>query len=146
MASKKVDWMKTSFTGKLDQFDQFTTKLGAYTVTFGLTSGEIAASRNDYLWARYAQMQVDQFDAELTSRVSYRDALFNGPASATASSVPNLGTEFAPPFVAPVPDGVLSRWRKLVERIKAHPNYTPAIGADLGIVPMAAPSQVAGVF
>lgn len=141
MASKSVDWMKSTLAAKLDQFDQFTTKLAAYTVTFGLTPGEITASRNDYLWARYAQMQVDQFDAELTSRVNYRDALFNGPATATASPVPSVGSEFAQPGVAAVPDGVLGRWRKLVERIKAHPNYTPSIGVDLGIVSTAAPDQ-----
>jgi len=135
MGSEKVDWMETSFSAQLDQFDHFTTRLGAYTVTLGLANAEIAAARNDYLWARYAQMQVDQFDTELTIRVGYRDALLNGPASVVASSVPDLGTEFATPFVPPVPDGVLGRWRKLVDRIKAHPNYTPAIGADLGVMP-----------
>jgi len=140
MGSEKFDWMETSFSAKLDQFDQFTSRLDAYTVTFGLAAGEITATRNDYLWARYAQMQVEQFDAELTMRVSYRDALLNGPASVVASSVPDIGTEFATPFVPPVPDGVLGRWRKLVERIKAHPNYTPAIGVDLGIAASAAPS------
>ncbi len=141
MAKKTVDWMKKQLDAMVQQFDQFTLKLPSYTVPFALTPAQVTAARNDYLWTAFAVLCVAQYDAELKNRVTWRDHLIDGPSTATAAPVPSIGTEFSPPAVPPVADGALPRWRKLVEQIKAHPNFTKAIGDDLGIEAPEAPAQ-----
>ena len=141
MAKKTVDWMKKSLDSMVQQFDQFTLKLPSYTVTFGLTAAQVTAARNDYLWTAYSILCVAQYDAELKNRVTWRDHLIDGPITAAAAPVPSIGTEFSPPAVPAVADGALPRWRKLVEQIKASPNFTKAIGDDLGIEATEAPVQ-----
>ena len=141
MAKKNVDWMKKQLEAMVQQFDQFTLKLPSYNTTFGFTVAQSTAARNDYLWTAFAVLCVTQYEAELRNRVTWRDHLIDGPITPAAAPVPSIGTEFSPPAVPAVADGALPRWRKLVEQIKAHPNYTKAIGDDLGIEATAAPVQ-----
>lgn len=133
--------MKKQLDAMVSQFDQFTLKLPSYQTQFGISAAQCTAIRNDCLWAAYAVMCVNQFDAELKNRVMWRDELLNGPLAPTAAPVPGIGSEFMPPAPAPVLDGILSRYRKLVEQIKNHVSYTIPIGLDLGIEATAAPAQ-----
>ena len=55
--------------------------------------------------------------------------------------MPSIGTQFIPPQPPPVLDGIVPRWRELVEQIKSHPKFTKAIGDDLGIEAPASPAQ-----
>lgn len=141
MAKKTVDWMKKQLDAMIAQFDQFTLKLPNYQTQFGISAGQCTAIRNDCIWAAHAVTVVNQFDAELKNRVMWRDHLLNGPATIAAAQVPSIGSEFAPPAPAPVFDGILARYRKLVEQVKNHVNYTTSIGLDLGIEATAAPAQ-----
>ncbi len=141
MAKKTVDWMKKQLDAMVQQFDQFTLKLPGYAATFGLTTAQTTASRNDYLWTAYAVLCVAQYEAQLRNRVSWRDYLLDGPITAAAAPVPGTGADPGPPEVPAVADGALPRWRKLVEFLKAHPAFTKAIGDDLGIEAPAAPAQ-----
>ncbi len=141
MAKKTVDWLKKSMDGMIQQFDQFTLKVGSYQVLLSLTPEQITAIRNDFLWADYAVRIALQFEQETKNRFDWRDTLLTGPATSVAMQVPSIGTEFAPPAPAPVADGILSRWRQLTEQIKNHPKYTTAIGMDLGIEATEAPAQ-----
>jgi hypothetical protein len=141
MAKKNIDWMKKNLDAALPQFDQFTTKLPGYASLFGLTLAQTTASRNDYLWANYSNLCTAQYEQELKNRFGWKDSLLNGRISPAAAQVPGLGGEFPPPAAAPVPDGILRRWRQLVDYLKKHPAYTKAIGIDLGIEAPAAPAQ-----
>jgi hypothetical protein len=141
MAKKSVDWMKKTLDTMLQQFDQFTLKVPSYATLFALTGPQTTGSRNDYLWASYSVTVTAQFEQELKNRYGWRDHLLDGPVTTTAAQVPSIGTEFAPPAPAPVADGILPRWRVLVEQIKGHPAYTKAIGEDLGIEAPEAPVQ-----
>lgn len=141
MAKKTVDWMKKQLDAMIQQFDQFTLKVPSYKTAFGLTDAQVTAARNDYLWAFYSVQCTSQFDLEFKNRISWRDQLLDGPPNGGAAQVPSIGTEFSAPGVPPVADGIVARWRKLVEQIKAHPNYTKAIGDDLGIEAVEAPAQ-----
>ncbi len=141
MAKKTIDWMKKALDGKIQQFDQFTLKLGSYKTLFGLTDAQVTEARNDYLWANYSVICAAQFEQELKNRFEWRDGLLDGPVTAVAAQVPSIGTEFNPPQPPAVPDGILPRWRALVEQLKGHKQYTKAIGADLGIEAPAAPAQ-----
>lgn len=142
MAKKTVDWMKKTQDTMLQQFDQFTLKVPSYATLFGLTAGQTTGSRNDYLWGNYSVTCTAQFEQELKNRYNWRDHLLEGPLTASAQQVPSIGTEFAPPAPAAVADGILPRWRQLVEQIKGHPAYTKAIGEDLGIEATDAPAQL----
>jgi hypothetical protein len=141
MAKKTVDWLKKSLDGMIQQFDQFTLKVGSYQALFSLTPEQITAIRNDFLWADYAVRIASQFEQETKNRFDWRDSLLTGPVTSLPMQVPSIGTEFAPPAPAAVPDGIISRWRQLAEQIKNHPKYTTAIGMDLGIEATEAPAQ-----
>ena len=141
MAKKTVDWMKKQRDAMIQQFDQFTMKLGSYQTLFSLTAERVTASRNDFLWADYAVRIATQFEQETKNRFDWRNSLLDGPATSSAMQVPSIGTEFTQPAPAPVTDGIVSRWRGLVEQIKKHPNYTTAIGEDLGVEATVAPAQ-----
>lgn len=128
----------------LNQMDVFTLKLGGssgYPTKYGLTTGQVTAARNDYLWLRHATTCTTQFEQEFLNRSAWKQALKNGPLSAAAAQVPMVGSEFVPPAVPAVPDGVLIRWRTLVNHIKGHANYEVADGVDLGIEAVETPSQ-----
>ena len=125
----------------LDQFNQFTLKLGGYSVKFTLTPEQLLAARNDYLWLRYAITCSQQFEQEWRNRVMWKEHLKNGPESVAAAQVPSLGSEFIAPNVPPVPDGAIPRWRELVGYLKNHLAYKKADGLDLGIEPVGEPAQ-----
>jgi len=141
MAKKTIDWMKKVLGAMLAQFDGFTLKLPSYQALFGLTAGQVTGARNDYLWASYAVTIAAQFEQEAKNRFEWRDNLLNGPVTQAAAQVPSVGSEFVQPQPAPVPDGILTRWRALAEQIRNHPAYTKAIGEDLGIEAPEAPAQ-----
>lgn len=141
MAKKTIDWMKKVQDAMISQFDQFTLKLPSYQTTFGLTPEQVTAARTDFLWAEFSARLAAQFEAEAKNRFDWRDSLLDGPVTLGAQQVPSIGTEFTPPQPPPVADGILPRWRKLVEQIKGHLAYTKAIGEDLGVEATAAPAQ-----
>jgi hypothetical protein len=133
--------MKAVEVEMLDQFDQFTLKLPGYAAKYGLTGPQTTAARNDYLWLRYAITCTAQFEQEWRNRTSWKNHLKNGPETATAATVPGVGSEFVPPNVPAVADGVLPRWRKLVNHLKNNPAYETADGLDLGIEAVGTPTQ-----
>lgn len=69
---------------------------------------------------------------EYEQAVGYKDLIKNGPVGSAAGAVPVVSALSAPPD--PVPPGVLSRLRALVQIIKNSPGYNVAIGMDLGII------------
>lgn len=125
----------------LDQFNQFTLKLGGYSVKFTLSPEQLAEARNDYLWLRHAITCSQQFEQEWRNRVMWKEHLKNGPEAVEPAQVPGLGSEFIAPAVPPVPDGVIPRWRVLVNYLKNHLAYEKADGLDLGIEPVGEPAQ-----
>ena len=140
---KSVSWIQGTESAMLDQFDQFTIKIagGGYAAKYGLSPAQLTATRNDCLWLRYAITCTQQFEQEWRRRVMWKDQLKTGPSTSIAAQVPGVGSEFVAPAVAPVPNGVLTRWRDLVGYIKNHMNYEKADGVDLGIEAVNQPAQ-----
>ena len=116
--------------------------LPGYASKYGLSAPQTTASRNDYLWLNYAITCTRQFQQEAQNRAMWKNHLKNGPQTSVAATVPGIGSEFAPPAPAAVPDGVLIRWRALVAYLKNHMSYETADGVDLGIEATEAPAQV----
>ncbi|MCW5907399.1 MAG: hypothetical protein KIS94_06045 [Chitinophagales bacterium] len=131
--AKKDYYLPETDTGKLSWLANFSSKLSGYGTTLGVppaTLAEVAADLDNYT----ALLQfLNSLKSYQQNTVAYKNHLRSG----TADNAP-IGDLPAPPAVptftvAPVAD-IFGRIRKLVQTIKAHRNYTQAIGEDLGII------------
>lgn len=118
-------------------FGNFQSKLSGYASTLGVAASEVSAVGADYDQFVYTVNQVEVFKIKTRERVAYKDTLKDGPLGAPAAPAPALPTFGAEP--APVPPGIVPRLRALVQRIKNHPNFSEAMGRDLGILAPAPP-------
>ncbi len=135
MRMKKQIWLPGQEASLLPVLNTMTLKLpgSGYPTKYGLTGAQTTAARNDFLWLQYGITIANQFQDEAKNRVEWKNKLKNGPQGAEASNVPGIGSEFVAPSVLVVLDGILPRFRALVNYIKNHPNYDVADGIDLGI-------------
>ena len=119
------------------QLDNFSSKIILYVTLFGLTAPEVDATREDsdyFSWTVNSYFKIETNKKDWTL---FKNILKKGEDHVTANpapSAPTLDTE--PRNVAP---GVVYRFTSLVNRIKAHPNYTTSIGQNLGIEQTATP-------
>ena len=125
--------MKKAEMDRLVQFDTYSGKLPTYATLFSLTAAQTTATRNDYLWAKYAFDYTKRLETEWGSAVNWKTQLNSGPAGIT-QTLPSIGSQVQPPAGSPPADGILSRWRTQVDGIKSQAGkYTVAIGDDLDI-------------
>lgn len=114
-------------------FANYAAELTLANATLALPAPAVAASVADALFCEYAcgpwLTAARDFGPAATESVSI---LLDGPGTSphglTVFTAPPLGT------VVPVDSGALQRIYKFVQTIKASPNYTEAIGLQLGIV------------
>ena len=141
---KKQVWLAPNEALLLPQLNNLTLKLpgSGYPAKYGLTLGQTTAARNDCLWLSYAITIANQFQDEAKNRVQWKNTLKQGPQGPDVASVPGIGSEFMPPAVPPVLDGIIPRFRTLVNYLKNHPSYEIADGIDLGIEGAAMPSPI----
>ena len=97
--SKQV-WLAPNEALLLPQLNNLTLKLpgSGYPAKYGLTVAQTTAARNDYLWLAYSITIANQFQDEAKNRVQWKNKLMQGPQEPEASSVPGIGSEFAPPW------------------------------------------------
>jgi hypothetical protein len=128
-----MDYLPKSLSQLIVWFANFATKIGGYASTFGLTPAEVTQVQADRLTLELVinGAQIRQTDAQEWTQ--FRDAVLFAPLGTPMPSMPTPGN------VGTLPTGaqasIVPRVRALVQRIKAHPNYTQAIGEDLGIEP-----------
>ena len=112
--------------------NNFTIKLAIYATLLGFTPAEITALQKDNAFFQYLISTIEVFSQYLLNLIGYKNmakhALINQHIGALPT-VPSMGT--AP---AAVSEGIFDRVSKMATRIKANPNYTENIGADLGIL------------
>lgn len=119
------------------QLDNFSSKLNLYETLFGLTPREVASSLEDsnyFSWAVNSHLKIDTNKKDWTL---FKNILKKGEENVTSNSAPTTPVLDSEPRNAP--PGVVLRFSTLVNRIKAHPNYTTAIGQNLGIEKSATP-------
>ncbi|MDF2452700.1 MAG: hypothetical protein K0S26_2204 [Bacteroidota bacterium] len=113
--------------------NNFSTKLGTYAASLGVTAAEVTATQKDASLFQYIVNLLEIYRQTLKNLTGYKTmvkkAVGQQHLSATIPSLPTLAT--APPTV---PEGVFDRVSKLAARIKNSVNYTDNIGSDLGIV------------
>ena len=119
------------------QLDNFSSKIGGYVTIFAITGQEVASLNedSDYLsWAINSHLKIDTHKKDWTL---FKNILKKGEDHVIANPAPATPTlDEEPKSVAP---GVIYRFTTMVNRIKAHPNYTTSIGQNLGIEQTATP-------
>ena len=113
-------------------FNNFNTKLPTYETTLDLKPEDLTTAAADTAVIEFAINGVEAYKSEKKEWVDFKNLELYGPTGEPTPAVPappDFGTP--PTTVAP---NIISRTRDLVRRIKAHPNYTEAIGEDLGLI------------
>jgi hypothetical protein len=113
------------------QLGNFASKIDLYRTDFGLTAAETAAIVEDANFFQWGVNNLKKVDTYKRNWSSFKKILRRGEANVTTNTFPDFPVlDAAPTAVAP---GVSFRFTTLVNRIKAHQNYTTAIGQNLGI-------------
>ena len=113
------------------QFANFGSKIDLYKTTFGLTDEEVASIQKDATFNQWAVTNFKKVDTYKRNWTSFKNILRKGESNVTSNTFPEAPIlDAVPELVAP---GVTFRFTTMVNRIKAHQNYTTAIGQNLGI-------------
>jgi hypothetical protein len=103
----------------------------------GLSAGDITQAAADATTIAHAVNGRSLYNSKAQEFTAYKDILLYGLLNTPLPSTP------APPAVGALPVAALpacvARARQRAERIKSHPNYTPAIGEDCRIVAPVSP-------
>ena len=106
--------------------------LPTHAAALGITAGEVSQTERDAdtvgLLIPFASA-VNAFKEEV---VGFKDLIIRGETNSPTPSLPVLNVPDASEVTFTV--GIVKRLRLLIRKIKASPNYTEAIGRDLGIV------------
>jgi len=117
--------------------NNFVNKLNDHAATFGIAPAEMTVLLNERDMLVYLiDTRLPMAKATVSATVEFKNLLKEGEPSAALPS-PLPGTVALPSYptaVPPLKPGIIKRLRKLVQTIKNHPNYTVAIGEELGIL------------
>lgn len=113
------------------QLANFAGKIEAYADTFGLTAAEVQGAKDDAAYFGWAVNNVEKIVTYKQNWTVFKNILKKGQAGVAENLAPQPPLLDAEPQA--MPPGVLVRFTTLVNRIKAHQNYTAAIGQNLGI-------------
>ena len=126
-------WFSTSLQDRAAWYQNFSSVIATLGASLGLTVAEVAAIGHDAEWMEFLANSAVTVDGYAGAIRQYRKALTEGDIGSPASTFP-ADITLTPPTTA-VPDGIFERLDAYVKRIRASPNYTDAIGTELGIMP-----------
>ena len=113
------------------QLSNFSSKIGTYSATFGLTAAEIESINADATYFTWAVNNFKKIDTYKKNWTTFKNILKKGESNVFINEAPTNPTlEAQPVGVAP---GILVRFTTLVNRVKAYQSYTTAIGQNLGV-------------
>lgn len=135
-----IDYIPKTDSELLVWFNNFQSKFGAYGPTLGFTADDVTNISNDYDMLAFVIQTAEAGRNESQARISYRNALRDGPLGTVQPALPVI-----PPLPLPktmVAPGIVPRVRATVARMKTHPAYTESIGTDLAVIstPVAPPT------
>ena len=128
-----ADYIPDSDDALLAWFNNFQSKLTAYTGPLGLNEEDVNGTKDDYKRLQYAITLATVFRAEAKERTAYKEIMINGPLGAQPP-VPTVPVIPLPDILTDNGGGIVPRARLFVQRIKASANYSDAVGQDLGII------------
>ena len=118
--------------GKNNWLINFDDKLGGYQAKFTLKDECLAGVHADRMAMGYSltiSLASKNFDV---SGTTYKTSIINGISTGAVLDFPIFSMPTTPDVA--VEPGIFKRISALVKTIKAHKNYTEAIGRDLGII------------
>jgi len=126
------DYVKAEDAAFALQMKNFSDKLPAHAALLGISAGTLTAVSNDADFFVFALAAIDTADSYKQGWTQMKIKARKGTEATVLSSFPTPVDVTSPPTA--VLPGVEDRFRKLVQQIKANPNYSTVIGEDLGIV------------
>ena len=118
-------------TGKLEQQEHLATTLPKYQVILEISDADMTTLKNDAVNLRQAHTLKHQAQSYSHQCTAYMNLLWDGGSGDVSWPTPPVIDPNISPAVTP---GATARLSSLVARIKAHKNYTEAIGQDLQII------------
>lgn len=113
------------------QLDNFANKIGNYAELFSILPAEVSSIQADNVFFAWTIQIVKRYDETKKGWTSFKNGLRFGLNHIDADPIPDAV------ITSPVPDeveaGIQFRFTTLVNRIKAHQNYSVSIGLILGI-------------
>ncbi|PZO27270.1 MAG: hypothetical protein DCF13_12115 [Flavobacteriaceae bacterium] len=113
------------------QLTNFSSKLPGYKDIFSISEAELAEAEADSLYFTWAVTSAKKITDYKKSWIGFKNILRLDTGNPELNPVPETST------ITPIPDevlpGIQSRFLIQAKRIKAHKNYTEAIGQNLGI-------------
>ena len=130
---RKKPFLPKSYKYFVIWIQNFARKIIDHATTLDIDAATVTQITNDAYLCGYALQVTEIYKHELSETVKFRKLLYNGDPGLV------LGYPVAPVMPVlpgpPVPKaGVVQRVSKVAKEIKLHPNYTEAIGMDLGII------------
>jgi hypothetical protein len=133
----KRPYLPTNELERMAWMEQLGIKAPVYATLLGITSVELTAINSDILLCKALISQINAIINELKKRVTYKNILLYGDLTQVLGAFPTMVAFTAPTATSTA--GALTRICKIMDRVKGSANYTPAIGRDMGIEPLAAP-------
>jgi hypothetical protein len=114
-------------------FKNFAQGFATHATALGFTAADVSAVQADAAMLDYMIGDVlPTYQSALQARTAYKNFIKDGLVGVGGGDPPGAAvTGTAPATVAP---GVVPRLRRLIQRIKAAPNYTQTIGEQLDII------------
>jgi len=113
------------------QLTNFSSKLPGYKDIFSISDAELAEAEADSVYFTWAVTSAKKITDYKKSWIGFKNILRLDTGNPELNPVPETST------ITPIPDevlpGIQSRFLIQAKRIKAHKNYTEAIGQNLGI-------------
>lgn len=138
--SSSYNFIPNSDSDKGIWMNNFKLKIAVHGSTLGLTAAEITAIQKDAEMFLYILNMHEAYKQTVNNISAYKNLLKHAVGQQHIGALPVA--PILPVAPATVAEGVFDRISNNVKRIKAHVNYTDAIGNDLGII---APTQTIDV-
>jgi hypothetical protein len=108
----------------------FSNKIGGYGTTLNVTLAQVATVNADNTFFNYVINMQNQVKNQGKDWTTYKNILRSTTKAVSLGDAPIWAPPVAPATAAA---NISGRWSKLIQQIKSQPNYTEAIGDDLGI-------------
>jgi hypothetical protein len=124
-------YLPSDDNGRLAWLLNFSTKIGGYAASLGITPLEVTAIAAYYTMLAYILGIIDQVRAFSQDLTQFKEKLMIAPLGTPLGAVPALTLAVAP---AATPAGIFTIIAGMVKRIKGSANYNTGIGEDLGVI------------
>jgi len=124
-------YMPKDDSGKADLLDHVAATLPKYAALLEISAEDLASLQADAVAFRYGLNLHNYAQSYHHNCTAFKNQLRDGGTDATLWPIPPLLPEPIPPIVK---SGIIPRFSLFVTRLKAHKNYSPAIGQDLQVI------------